>query len=193
MSALPIYIATPSTPESGGTNVPPAPRGAGFIPLVEAVRRSGMAMQTLANLCRDKWAALGLARKEVSADGGKPCWHVREDADGQFARGKSPEAMPFEWSKHTEKQREQVRRRKRLLDAWMETRAELFTHGLNTVEATGSFLKSLPGELAEPVSEKTLYRWHKAYRESGLVGLLDGRLESDGEQDGEGGLFIVPS
>ena len=190
MSALPIQIPLPPTLEPGDAQTSPAPRGVGFIPLVEAVRRSGMAMQTLANLCRDKWAAIGLARKEISAVGGKPCWHVREDADGQFARGKSPDAMPFDWSKHTEKQREQVRRRKRLLDAWMETRAELFTHGLNAVEATESFLKSLPGDQEEDVSDRTLHRWHKAYRESGLVGLLDGRLEADGEQNGEGGSFI---
>jgi len=120
MSSLPIPTSLLAEP----TKMPPAPKGIGFISLREACYRSGIPMETLARQCRGEWADIRMACLVKPAEGGKPCWHVREDADPLFARVKSPAAMRIDWSRYTAPQRETIRRRKLGLDQWLEARGD---------------------------------------------------------------------
>jgi len=78
--------------------IPAGPQGVRFIPLREAVWRSGIPPETLARKCRGEWAEMNLAMILQPEDGGKPCWQVREDADGRFARIKRLYLMPKKWT-----------------------------------------------------------------------------------------------
>ncbi len=143
-------------------------------------------METLAHKCRGEWAAQGLAAILKPEVGGKPCWHVREDADaGKFARIKSPGCLPIDRGKLTEAQRQTVRARKKMLDEWSDTVAELLTGGATEREATAVFLRGLAEEQGGGISRETLYRWMKSWRAAGWAGLVDGRRDRGGDREGE--------
>lgn len=174
MAALPIPTSFAAEP----TKSPPAPKGVGFVTAREAAYRSGWSMETITRRCRHDWAAIGLAMLAAPADGGKPCWHVREDADRAFARSKSPDTIPFDPRDFTQKQRQTVERRKELIDAWLEARADAFAVGRDGErEVTESFVARcrLSGEKA---SRGTLYRWLDTYSTRGRGGLVDARVKS---------------
>ncbi|MGN6627015.1 MAG: Mu transposase C-terminal domain-containing protein [Tepidisphaeraceae bacterium] len=156
------------------TKAPPAPRGVMFIPLREACFRSAIPMETLARRCRGEWSGQSLAALMAPADGGKPCWHVREDADARFARAKSPDLLPIKWEKLTEKQRATVRRRHDLLRAWLDARADDFAKGFSERESTDAFV-SRSRDDGQGISRGSLYRWFKAFQAAGLSGLADAR------------------
>ena len=172
MSALPIPTSFLAEP----TKMPPAPKGVGFIPLREACYRSGIPMETLARRCRGEWANDRMAALLKPADGGKTCWHVREDADPLLARVKSPAAMRIDWGQYSERQRETMRRRKLILDEWLEARADGFASELSERSATETFVAERRGT-AQRVSRGTLYRWLSAYTAAGLAGLVDSRQQ----------------
>jgi len=182
MAGLPI----PSSHLAEPTKSPPAPRGVMFIPLREACCRSGMPMETLARHCRGDWSQQNLAALMQPSDGGKACWHVREDADARFARAKSPDLLPIDWGKLNEKQRATVRRRRQLLGAWLDARGEDFARGFSERESTAAFVARLAAD-GEGVSRGTLFRWFKGFQAAGLAGLADGRLVQN-----EGDLFADP-
>ncbi|MGN6506839.1 MAG: transposase domain-containing protein, partial [Tepidisphaeraceae bacterium] len=131
-------------------------------------------METLARRCRGEWSGQSLAALMAPADGGKPCWHVREDADARFARAKSPDLLPIAWAKLTEKQRATVRRRHDLLRAWLDARAEDFARGFSERESTDAFIARSRDD-GQGVSRGSLYRWFKAFQAAGLSGLADAR------------------
>lgn len=184
MSALPIPASFLSEP----TKMPPPPKGVGFIPLREACYRSGIPMETLARRCRGEWANVRLAVLEKPADGGKACWHVREDAEPLFARVKSPAAMSIDWARYSERQRETIRRRKLVLDAWLEARGDGFAVGLSERAATERFVAERRGT-PQRVSRGTLFRWLAAYTAAGLAGLADDREQAH-EVDAECQWFV---
>ncbi len=173
MGALPI----PSRFLEEPTKSPPAPKGVGFIPLREAGYRSGIPVETLSRRCRSEWGQIRMAALLKPEQGGKPCWHVREDAEAGFARAKSPELMPFDWASITEKQRRTIRLRKRILDSWYQARAELMELGFSEREVTERFIAAAHGEFGATFSRGTLFGWAKAYQSAGRSGLADGRLD----------------
>jgi hypothetical protein len=150
-----------------------------FINLREAAYRSGWAMESIAGRCRREWAAMGLAIQAKPSDGtSKTCWHVREDADRAFARSKSPDLLPFDERDLTTKQRQVFHRRRELLDAWMESRAEGFAAGRQTErQITEAFVERcrIAGDC---VSRGTLYRWLNDFCAKGKAGLVDARVKS---------------
>lgn len=182
MTALPI----PSSLAADPTKSPPAPRGVMFIPLREACCRSGVPMETLARHARGDWSTQGLAALLPPGDGGKPCWHVREDADQRFARAKSPDLLPIDLGKLNDKQRATISRRRALLREWLDGRAEDFERGYSEREAATAFVARAAAD-GDRVSRGTLFRWFNAFQAAGLAGLVDGRLV---EQEGD--LFADP-
>ena len=171
MAALPIPTNFADQP----TKAPAAPRGVMFIPLRDACCRSGVPMETLARRSRGEWSATSLAALLSPADGGKPCWHVREDADPRFARAKSPDLLPIDWGQLNDKQRGTIRRRHALLIGWLDARQADFERGFSERQATAAFVVRERGDGAS-VSRGSLYRWFKGYQAAGLSGLVDDRL-----------------
>ncbi len=132
-------------------------------------------METLARRCRGEWSTHHLAVLLAPADGGKPCWHVREDADARFARGaKSPDLLPIDWSKLNDKQRATVHRRNRLLHAWLDARLEDFSNGFSERESTAAFVARSKDD-RQGVLRGSLFRWFKAFQAAGPSGLVDAR------------------
>jgi len=173
MSALPVPISLALEP----TKSPPAPRGVGFIPLSEACHRSGKSPENLAWRCRGEWASIGLAAILKPEKGGKACWHVREDADPLFARVKSPWLVAFDWKPVSASQRDEIHRRKRLIDAWMEARIDGFDDGLSERHITAAFVTMCRNE-GDVVSRETLFRWLKGFNTRGFAGLTDARRDA---------------
>ncbi|MBC7784984.1 MAG: Mu transposase C-terminal domain-containing protein [Burkholderiales bacterium] len=157
------------------TKSPPAPRGVQFIALREACCRSGVPMETLARRCRGEWSDMNLAALMPPAAGGKACWHVREDVDPRFARAKSPDLLPIDWTKLNDKQRCTVRRRHELLTGWLDARETDFAKGFSEREATAAYVDRVRVD-GGGVSRGSLYRWFDGYRAAGLAGLNDKRL-----------------
>src|SRR5579864_892715 len=108
---------------------PPAARGATWIDLETAARRSGDSLRALRRRCAVEWGASGLARKMVPVCGGKASWHVRDDADAALAIVRFPEQMPFDAMAVSDAQRQIVGVRKRALDRWERMVADYIAAG----------------------------------------------------------------
>jgi hypothetical protein len=163
------------------TKSPPAPKGVAFIPLREASCRSGVPMETLARKCRGEWSKMNMAAILAPADGAsKPTWHVREDCDPRFARAQSPDHVAVDWSKLSDKQRATIQRRRAILFAWLDARADDFDRGYSERESTAAFVKRSCDDGLE-CSRGSLFRWFKAYQAAGLNGLADLRLVKSAE------------
>ena len=106
------------------TKSPPAPKGVASIALHEASYRSAIPIETLARRARGEWSEIGLAALMNPDGGGKPCWHVREDADPLFARSKSPAILPIEWGRYTAAQRDVIHKRRARYCRCLDGRAD---------------------------------------------------------------------
>jgi putative transposase len=153
----------------------PAPRGARWIDVAQAAARLGISERNVRLRCGEQWFPVGLAKMLKPAAGGKPCWHVREDADPQLGRVLFPDQIPFDLRTLKSKHREALLKRKNILDEWEKARAVYVADGKTEREAMEGFLRRMELEGIDGVSRPTLLRWGVAFRTDGLKGLADAR------------------
>lgn len=168
MSAAPLPILPPPPAEP-----PPAPRGAQWLDVPDAARRSGLSVGQLRRKCLTVWHAGGLAELRRPPGGGKPVWYVRDDADPALARVRPAALVGADLRKYPEAKRRQALGRKALLDAW-EADLAAAPRGTTERQVTDRLLARLAAE-GRAVSRATLYNWRAAHRAEGLEGLVDGR------------------
>ena len=176
--------AEPAAPMRLATN---PPRGAKWIGLAEAEKRSGLSRRTLQQLCAQQWQKAGTART-VTSRGGRPSWQVREDADVRVARVKFPDQMEFRTAGLTEAQVRAAQDRRSILLEWENARADGTHGGLVESLVTERFILRLERERGLKLSRATLFNWQRCWRSAGLNGLVDRRgYCGTGDGDGDGG------
>jgi transposase InsO family protein len=168
-------LAIPTSNELAPTKIPPG-LGSVFITLREASFRSGVAMETLARRCREEWSPVSLA-KLTAGEGNRMVWHVREDADAGFARVKSPEWIAFDWSKLSAQQADRLRRRKLILDQWLDNRTDGMATGQTERACTDLFIARCR-TTGDRVGRTSLFRWYNCFRAGGYASLMDARLNA---------------
>lgn len=149
--------------------------GPQWLDLDTAAERSGRSVGHLARRCRAEWLAAGLARLDPPAGGGKPEWHVREDADAALARVKFPEQLPANLGHLSEKKRKIAFQRLDLLKRWEQALAGRHQLGFTEAKITQQFIATAEAIDGKPLSRATLYLWRSKYRRSGLSALADQR------------------
>lgn len=161
---------TPATPHADT----PAP----WIPIDEAARRSGRNEGALRRQAGNVWMAQGLAqlRKEGA---GKSKWFIRQDADPAFAAVQFPEQLGTDLRAVPAAKRDEALARKKILDDWSTARAGAVKLGFSEMQVTAQFLQRLLLDDGMKISRRTLFNWHKRFRQSGLSGLVDQRGKSD--------------
>ncbi len=165
------------------TTAGPPPQGVGWIDVERASRRSGLSPRSIRRLCVERWASSGLARQ--GSEGGKGQWLIREDADERLSRVRSPEALPFDAGELSKAQRDELARRKRVVDQWEAAIGTARRMGRSEREAVKVFLTRLEADEGVKVSTATLYRWRREYRSRGLAGLVDQRWLKRGPEAGD--------
>lgn len=118
-----------------------------------------------------------MARQQTPADGGRPCWFIREDADPAFARVRFPEQMACDLRQLSAEQRARFDERLRILQGWEKACAVGVAAGRNKGEVTALFLQALDLERGIQITAKALYDWKNRYRRFGPAGLVDGRCQ----------------
>src|SRR5258706_5809015 len=97
----------------------PPPRGVRWLDASQAASRMGIDEGHVRRLCREEWAAAGLALQRRPESGGKSCWHVREDAHSLLSRAPAAEHIPFDLGQLPEENRRELHRRRDILSAWL--------------------------------------------------------------------------
>ena len=145
-----------------------------FIDLDTAAKRSGRSVGHLSRQCRAKWSAAQLAELRPPPGGGKPAWHVREDADPAFARVKAADQIGTDLRPFTQAQRDGAMWRFRMLQEWDRFCAHATALNYDRVRATNTFVERKLIE-GTRVSRTQLYEWAEKYRTGGLAALVDRR------------------
>ena len=154
----------------------PAPRGVLWIPVALAAQRLQQSTRNVTKRCGEEWFPLGKAGLRKPQAGGKPCWHVREDADPLLSSILWPEHIAFDLRTLKAEQRAILLRRKEILDGWIRTRESFIAEGKTERFATAGYLRRLELEGArEKVSRGTLFRWDSLFNADGIKGLADAR------------------
>jgi hypothetical protein len=175
-------------PQPTSTTPPqPAPRGAEWIDVAEAARRSGEDERTLRRWCAQRWMGLALAKFEPPADGGKSRFWVRSDADPRFARVQPAEHETFDLGRLSIENRRKLLERDQVRREWLAACAEGVKRGWTARVATSAYLAKLEADRGLRLSRRTLQLWQKAYNLSGVAGLVSQHWLGGAAADGGAG------
>lgn len=178
MSSIPSILHSPSA-------IAPAPAGVQWIDLKTAAARAGMSVGHLQRQCARVWLAREQAR-QVSGQGKRPYWEIREDADPKFSRVKSIDVLnqQFGLNHLSEKQRSAVLFREAAVKRWQAMKG--LTDRGSWDEQTAMLVAELARENpAQSISARSLYRWECAYTTHGRAGLVDQRWSTPTALTGE--------
>lgn len=171
-------LQLPSAPSP--TQAAPAPAGCRWIDLKQAVARSGKVQGHWARLCAKKYLAAGLAR-QVSGQGKRPFWEIREDADPCLARVKTVDVLnrDFNMNVLTEAQRKALLFKESTVLGWRAMKGQ--TDRGQWDANTELYLAELARSSGTTVSRRALYGWDRDYTIQGRAGLMDKRWRQLGE------------
>ena len=146
-----------------------------WIDLEECAKRTGKTAGHLKRLASGDWQSRGLAKKERPEKGGKARWVVNVTADAALSPVKMPEQMPSDLRSVSATKRDAALKKLDVLKRWEKHCQHAFALQFDRDKATGHFLELELINHNLRISRATLYNWQTAYRQGGVMGLIDAR------------------